>query len=80
MSDNISTQKIEIVYETISDTAKKSNKLNYERIKELCTEAQAIRVLLHQTQSQDVIDRLQTFIEELNKLKKSYCRFNLKYD
>ena len=52
MSDTINQSVPEIVYEFIDDSIKKSNKLNYKLIKELCAEAQAIRSLRHQTQSQ----------------------------
>lgn len=71
MSDDINPPQVEIVYESISETASRSNRLNYERIKELCTEAQAIRVELHKSQSKEVRDRLDAFVEELRKLRKS---------
>lgn len=75
MSDTINQFVPEIVYESIDDSIKKSNKLNYKLIKELCAEAQAIRSLRHQTQSQDVLNRLEAFIDELNKLKKSSSKY-----
>ena len=71
MTNNTNPSQIDIVYESISETTSKSKRLNYERIKELCTEAQYVRVELNKSQSKEVRDRLDAFIEELRKLQKS---------
>ena len=71
MTDNTNPPQIDIVYESTSETTSKSKRLNYERIKELCTEAQYLRVELNKSQLKEIRDRLDTFIEELHKLRKS---------
>lgn len=71
MFDNTNQPQIEIVYEPIGEIALKSKRLNYERIKELCTEAQYLRVELHVSQSKEILNRLEAFIKELHNLKKS---------
>lgn len=75
MPDNENGKEAKIIDESTSVTISKSKRLKYERIKELYTEAQAIRVELHKSQSKDVLDRLEAFIEELNKLKKSSSKY-----
>jgi len=71
MTDNTNPPQIDIVYQSISETTSKSKRLNYEKIKELCTEAQYLRVELNKSQSKEIRDRLDTFLEELRKLRKS---------
>lgn len=72
MADNENGKNIEIIHESITTVSKR---LKYDRIKELYTEAQAIRVELHQSQSEDVLDRLEAFIAELSKLQKSSSKY-----
>lgn len=71
MTDNTNTPQIDIVYESTSETTLKSKRLNYEKIKELCTEAQYLRVELNKSQSKEMRARLDTFLQELHKLRKS---------
>ncbi|ADR34377.1 hypothetical protein Sulku_1716 [Sulfuricurvum kujiense DSM 16994] len=75
MNDNPNPLQIEIVHEYIGETAPKSKRLNYERIKELCTEAQYLRVELNKSQTEDITKRLDTFIEELKQLQKSTSKY-----
>ncbi len=71
MTDNTNPPQIDIVYESTSETTLKSKRLNYEKIKELCTEAQYLRVELNKSQSKEIRARLDTFLQELHKLRKS---------
>jgi septum formation inhibitor MinC len=71
MTDTTNTPQIDIVYESTSETTLKSKRLNYEKIKELCTEAQYLRVELNKSQSKEIRARLDTFLQELHKLRKS---------
>lgn len=50
---------------------KKSNRLNYVRIKELYDEAQLLRTELNKSQTKASRDRLDVFIENIHKLSKS---------
>jgi hypothetical protein len=71
MTDTTNSPQIDIVYESTSETTLKSKRLNYEKIKELCTEAQYLRVELNKSQSKEIRARLDTFLQELHKLRKS---------
>lgn len=71
MTDNTNTSQIDIVYESTSETTLKSKRLNYEKIKELCSEAQYLRVELNKSQSKEMRARLENFLQELRKLQKS---------
>lgn len=71
MTDTTNTPQIDIVYELTSETTLKSKRLNYEKIKELCSEAQYLRVELNKSQSKEIRARLDTFLQELHKLQKS---------
>ena len=55
----------------IDTEEKKSNRLNYTRIKELCDEAQLLRTELNKSQTKAARDRLDGFIENIRKLSKS---------
>ena len=56
---------------TANTEEKKSNRLNYARIKELCEEAESLRVELNKSQPKSTRDRLDGFIENIRKLSKS---------
>lgn len=71
MTDTTTPPQIDIVYESTSETTLKSKRLNYEKIKELCSEAQYLRVELNKSQSKEIRARLDTFLQELHKLQKS---------
>lgn len=71
MTDNTNPPQGDIVYESTSETTLKSKRLNYEKIKELCTEAQYLRVELNKSQSKETCARLDTFLQELRRLQKS---------
>lgn len=49
----------------------KAKRFSYAKIKELYTEAQAIRSELHKTQSEEILNRLDAFIDEIHKISKS---------
>lgn len=75
MTDTTNTPQIDIVYESSSETTLKSKRLNYEKIKELCTEAQYLRVELNKSQSKEMRARLDTFLQELHRLRKSTSKY-----
>jgi hypothetical protein len=56
---------------TNNEIISKTKRLNYERVKELCIEAQYLRIELNKSQSKEICDRLEIFVEELRKLRKS---------
>lgn len=49
----------------------KAKRFSYAKIKELYTEAQEIRSELHKNQSEEVLERLDLFIDEIRKTTKS---------
>jgi hypothetical protein len=75
MSDDIKPPQLDILYEIHTETSIKSKRLNYEKIKEFYTEAQAIRAELNASQSKEVLDRLDAFIDELRELDKSTSKY-----
>jgi hypothetical protein len=75
MLDDANPPQVDIYYEIHTETSIKSKRLNYERIKELYMEAQAIRSELNTSQSKEVLDRLYEFIDELRELDKSTSKY-----
>jgi t-SNARE complex subunit (syntaxin) len=75
MTDDTLSPQIDIIYEDSSETIFKSKRLNYEKVKELYTEAQSIRVELNKSQSEEIRARLDDFIDEIQKLQKSSSKY-----
>jgi len=75
MTDDTPSQQIDIIYEASGETIFKSKRLNYEKVKELYTEAQSIRVELNKSQSEEIRARLDDFIDEIQKLQKSSSKY-----
>jgi hypothetical protein len=75
MADTTNPPQVEIIYESVDEVVSKSKRLNYEKIKELFTQAQEIRAELGKTQSKEAKERLNAFLEELGKLQKSASKY-----
>lgn len=62
---------ISLIVKSSENKLPKSGRLSYAKIKELYTEAQEIRSELHKSQSEEILNRLDAFIDEIHRISKS---------
>lgn len=75
MSDSANLQETTASSVSESTTTTKSQRLNYEHIKELCRRVQSIREQLHKSQDKEILEQLDQLIEDIGELEKSTSKY-----